>query len=239
MILKVKSRGWVGSSRLPPRTTPGNALYGICVCDTRRSSDRVCVLRIKPPSSLHSFPYSTARKETQRICLHSRNARINWEDCMSVPRVGDSCFTRKVSGGGPFPARPLAPQEKRRWPPSPRKSWTRLRLLAEGGPPARGRTHGRAGPPCGPTEGGAAGVGLRTTALAWAWLRARRRVWAPAGGGAGRASPRPGGARGRRGRARFPARSAHQNFCFYHPPLPFLKAKAIIYRPFRFAVFSI
>lgn len=57
---------------------------------------------INSPSSLDSFPYSTERKETQRICLHSRNARINWEDCMSVPRVRDSCFTGKVFGGGLF-----------------------------------------------------------------------------------------------------------------------------------------
>ncbi|CAI9163720.1 unnamed protein product [Rangifer tarandus platyrhynchus] len=57
----------------------------------------------KSPSSLDSFPYSTERKEIQRICLHSRNARINWEDCMSVPRVRDSCcFTREVFGGGLF-----------------------------------------------------------------------------------------------------------------------------------------
>ncbi|KAM7334670.1 hypothetical protein ACRRTK_007990 [Alexandromys fortis] len=45
-------------------------------------------------------------KEIQRICLHSRNARINWEDCVSVPRAPDSCFTRKMFGWT-FPLRVL------------------------------------------------------------------------------------------------------------------------------------
>lgn len=91
-----------GEQQSPPRTTPGKALYGRCVCCTRRS-DRRYVMWTKPPSSLDSFPYFTERKEIQRICLHSRNARINWEDCMSVPRVRDSCcFTREMFGGGLF-----------------------------------------------------------------------------------------------------------------------------------------
>ena len=91
-----------GEQQSPPRTTPGKALYGRWVCCTRRS-DRRYVMWTKPPSSLDSFPYFTERKEIQRICLHSRNARINWEDCMSVPRVRDSCcFTREMFGGGLF-----------------------------------------------------------------------------------------------------------------------------------------
>lgn len=200
----------------------------------------VCVMWIKPPSSLHSFPYSTERKEIQRICLHSRNARINWEDCVSVPRVGDSCFTRNVWGWTfPFASasfageETLAPisQEELDSPPS----------LAEGGPPALGRTHGQTGPPSGPTEGGAAaGAAERGFApRSWPWPGCE------CGGGSGPwlgagqdSNPGgSGGARGRRGEARFSSKNAHQNFCFYLPP--FLKAKAIIYRPFRFAVFSI
>lgn len=47
------------------------------------------------------------------------------------------------------------------------------------------------------------------------------------------------GVRGRRGKARFLSKSAHQNFFFFLFFSPFLKAKAIIYRPFRFAECSL
>lgn len=113
-------------------------------------------MRLKSPGSLDSFPYSAERKEIQRICLHSRDARINWEDCMSVPRAGDSCFTRKVFGGGPCLSRPLASpedtvaptsQEKLDSPPS----------VAEGGPPARARMDARPDRPTLRTHGGSRG----------------------------------------------------------------------------------
>lgn len=110
--VKGKKLRVVGEQQISPRTTPEKALYGRCVCCTRRS-DRVYVMWTKSPSSLDSFPYSTERKEIQRICLHSRNARINWEDCMSVPRVrGACCFTRKVVGVDFSFSRPLVTPEE-------------------------------------------------------------------------------------------------------------------------------
>lgn len=191
-MLKVKSWGWAGSRISPPRATPGNALYGRGVCRGRRS-DRVCVMWMKSPSSRESFPYSTERKETQRIGLHSRNARINWADCMSVPRVPDSCFTRKVFGVDFSFSRPLASpgeeteaptsQEELDWPPS----------LGEGGPPTRGRRTARQAHPAGPTEGGAAAgaAGSAAEGLAWGSGPGGSRIpAAPAGRGGERAAGR-------------------------------------------------
>lgn len=70
--------------------------------------DCVCVYHVDKNLPVPSIPSLTFQreKEIQRICLHSRNARINWEDCVSVPRAPDSCFTRKMFGWT-FPLRVL------------------------------------------------------------------------------------------------------------------------------------
>lgn len=66
------------------------------------------------------------------------------------------------------------------------------------------------------------------------------KVWAPARSWAGLAPRQLRRGQGRRGEGRFPSKRAHQNFSFFlfFSP-PFLKAKAIIYRPFRFAECSL
>lgn len=158
------------------------------MCDTRRS-DRVCVTRLKSPGSLGSFPHSAERKEIQRICLHSRDARINWEDCMSVPRAGDSCFTRKVFGGGPCLSRPLASPEETVGPTS-REALDSPPSAAEGGPPARRWTHGQTGLPCGPTAGGAATGAAGSRGFA---PRPRPRPGCECGGGSGPWAGSPAG----------------------------------------------
>lgn len=223
-----------GEQRTSPRTTPGNALYGRCVCCTCRSA-RAYVMWTKSPSSLDSFPYSTERKEILRICLHSRNARINWEDCMSVPRVRDSCcFTRKVFGGGLFLFASSSFSRRDCGPHLPGR--VGLASLPRGGRAAS--SHGQTGPHGG-THGGRRGWerGLRTQAVVAAWLGVRWRVWAR-GSELGRtcipgASARRGEGGARRG---FHPRVRIRTFSFL--PL-FLKAKAIIYRPFRFAECSL
>lgn len=110
-----------------------------------------------------------------------------------------------------------------------------LASLGRGGRAASSRMDAR---PHGPTlrthggrRGGGSGgePGLRTQAPAAAWLRVRWRVRA--------LGWEPDRARGRRSEARFSSKNAHQKFCFIPPP--FLKAKAIIYRSFRFAECSL
>lgn len=91
---------------------------------------------------------------------------------MSVPRVGDSCFTRKVFGGGPFLSRPLASPGEKTVAPTSQEKLDSPPSLAEGGQPALGWTHGQTGPPCGPTEGGAAaGVAESGDFAPRPWLR--------------------------------------------------------------------
>lgn len=201
-----------------PGTTPGNALYGSCVRYARRS-DRVYVMWLKSPGSLHSFPYSTEREETQRICLHSRNARINWEGCMSVGAQSSRqlLFYRKSVRGRTFPFRAL---------------W--LRGEKTGGP----RLPGGVGPAPRP-RGGPAAAGrptLRTRGGRRPGRGAARGLGSALGAGLPPAA-RAGGS-GKEGRARYSSKNAHQNFCFFLPP-HFLKAKAIIYRPFRCAECSL
>lgn len=144
---------------------------------------------------------------------------------MSVPRAGDSCFTRKVFGGGPCLSRPLASpedtvaptsQEKLDSPPS----------VAEGGPPARARMDARPDRPTLRTHGGsrgfAPGPGRGLAASAMEGL----------GPGLG---ARQGEGQAERGEV-FIQECASEVLLF---PPPFLKAKAIIYRSFRFAVCSL
>lgn len=144
---------------------------------------------------------------------------------MSVPRAGDSCFTRKVFGGGPCLSRPLASPEDTVAPTSQEKLDSPS-SVAEGGPPARaGWTHGQTGLPCGPTAGAAAshpGPGRGLAASAMEGL----------GPGLG---ARQGEGQAERGEV-FIQECASEVLLF---PPPFLKAKAIIYRSFRFAVCSL
>lgn len=162
---------------------------------------------------------------------------------MSVPRVGGSCFTRKAFGGGPFLSRPLSSPGDKTVAPTSRDEFASPPPLAEGGPPALGWTHGRTGPPCGPTEGGAAAGAAGSGDFA---PRPRRRPGRERGGGRGpRAGSRSGRTRisaapaGRRegGRRGFHPGTRTRTSAFSSPR--FLKAKAIIYRPFRFAACSL
>lgn len=216
-----------GEQQSPPRTTPGKALYGRCVCCTRRS-DRRYVMWTKSPSSLDSFPYSTERKEIQRICLHSRNARINWEDCMSVPRVRDSCcFTREVFGGGLFLFASSSFSRRDGDPHLPRR--VGLVPFPRGGRAASSPENaGPDRPTLGDPRGwGAAGRGLRTQALVAARLGVRRRSGLQLGAGQDWHPGGFGGAREGGGEGRFPSKRAHQNFSFFlffFPP--FLKSKS-------------
>lgn len=179
--VKGKKLRVVGEQQISPRTTPEKALYGRCVCCTRRS-DRVYVMWTKSPSSLDSFPYSTERKEIQRICLHSRNARINWEDCMSVPRVrGGCCFTRKVVGGGLFLFASSSYARRDGGPRLPGR--VGLASLPRGGRAASSQENVWPDRPTlrDPQREGRLGAG------AAAWLGVRWRVWAWGSGlGAGR-----------------------------------------------------
>lgn len=100
--------------------------------------------------------------------------------------------------------------------------------------PALGWTHGRTGPPCGPTEGGAAAGAAGSGDFA---PRPRRRPGRERGGGCG---PRAGSRSGRTregGRRGFHPGTRTRTSAFSSPR--FLKAKAIIYRPFRFAACSL
>ena len=228
-----------GEQPSPPRTTPGKALYGRCVCCTRRS-DRRYVMWTKSPSSLDSFPYSTERKEIQRICLHSRNARINWEDCMSVPRVRDSCcFTREVFGGGLFLFASSSFARNDGDPHLPRRVGL-VPFPRGGGPPALRRTPGRTGPPWGTHGGGGQlGAGASHPGPGRSSAGSAVEVWAPTRSWAGLAPRRLWRVEGRRGRGEVSIQeSASELFLFFFFP-PFLKEKAIIYRPFRFAECSL
>jgi hypothetical protein len=138
VLLKVKSRRWVGSGFLPPpRTTPRNALYGRCVCCTRESC--VFVMWIKTPRSLDSFPYSAERKETQRNLFTFPKCQDKLGGLrVSAQSSRQLLYKKSVRVDFSF-ARPLASPEETAAPP-PRKTWTSLPPLGRAGP-ALGGTH--------------------------------------------------------------------------------------------------
>lgn len=151
---------------------------------------------------------------------------------MSVPRVRDSCFTGKVFGGGLFLFA--------------HSSFARRR---DGGP----HLPGRVGLASLPRGGRAAGSRMdarphrptlrdpRREARRRARPGVRCRVWARGSRSrAGLASRRLRRARGKEGRGEvFIQECASELLLFPPPPPHFLKAKAIIYRPFRFAECSL
>lgn len=229
-----KSRAGGEQRVFPQDHTRKCTLLEMCVIHADRIA---CVTWIKP-RPLHSFPYSTERKETQRICLHSRNARRSWEDRMSVPRVGDSRFTRKVFGGGPFPfVSSSCANRKDGGPHLPGRDG--LASLPGGGRAAGSRMDARPDRPTPRTHGGRRGGG-RSRERGASHPGAGER-----GGGAGpgagsraglESRRRSGGARGLGGARRgFHPRMRIRTFAFPspHPHHYFLKAKAVIYRPLR------
>lgn len=144
----------------------------------------------------------------------------------AVPRAGDG-LTRIGFGVGRFLSRLLASRERSRAPQFPGR--VGRASLAEGGPPARdGQTHGQTGSPGGPTEGGAAGAGLRATApaLALAWLRVRWRVRALAGRRAGLPPRRlpPAAGPGEEGRGEVSIQECASELLLFPPRL--LKSKS-------------
>lgn len=98
--------------------------------------------------------------------------------------------------------------------------------LAEGGPPAPGRTDGRAARRAHPVDHGGRRLerGLGPARL---WVRRRGRAWRAPGGLA------PGGGAGKEGRGEVSVQECASELCSYLPAFP--KAKAIIYSPFRCA----
>lgn len=218
--MKVKSRGWVGSSRFPPRTTPGNALYRRCVCYTRRS-DRVChVDRISRfprfLSLLHRKKRNTANLFTFPKCQDKlgglRVGAQSWRQLFYKKSVwgwtfpfASSSFARRKDGGPHLPGR------------------VGLASLPRGGRAASSRMDARPDRPTLRTHGGRRGGGrgwewgLRTQALAAAWLRVRWRVWA-LGWESGRTRISTGRGEGgaRRG---FHPRMRIRTFAFFSPVL--------------------
>lgn len=177
----------------------------------------MCVMRIKLPSSLPPFPYSTERTETQRICLHSRNARRSGEDGGSAQSWRRSHQNRVWGWTFPFASASVSGAEP--GPPVPWKSWTRLPRGGRAASPD-GQTHGQTGSPGGPPEGGAAGAGLRAAApaLALAWPGCGCGGGSGPWLGAGQDSHPGGGARGGGARRGFHPRMRIRTFAFPSPP---------------------
>lgn len=161
----------------------------------------------------------------------------------AVPRAGDG-LTRIGFGVGRFLSRLLASREQSRAPSSLEELDSPPSRRA-GRQPGTDRRTARRAHPADPRREARQKRGFAPRPRPWPWPWPWP-GWGCGGGsgpwlGAGQDS-HPGGSlrrrgQGRRGEARFPSKNAHQNFCFSLPA--FLKAKAIIYSPFRCAAFSI
>lgn len=206
-MLKVTSRGWVGSSRPPP---PGphqemHFMGGVCV---RHTQIRSCVCHAAKISRFPRFLSLLRRKKRNPANLFTFP---RCQDKLGGLHVGAQSrrqlFYKKSVWGWTLPFASSSFARRHGGPHLPGK--VGLASLRRGGRAASSRADGRTARQAYPADPRRE-PRLRTRAPAAAWQRVRWRVWA--------LGWEPGRARGRRSEARFSSKNAHQKFCFFLPP---------------------